>query len=166
MLTCVWGGVERWGGCNILCCPSPSWGWGHASGSRVSTMSQPLLPLSTLSLCILCSPVGSLKHRRNETLLRNVSLYYKILRNAFIAEVGVNKYCTYLKKWVVKKNYYIVKRNCCDLKVVLIHYLQIWACSSQIHSHRRSLVCGRGSWTVGASMSSLACHRNAESGKS
>lgn len=54
----------------------------------------------------------------------------------------------------------------CDLKDLLIHYLQIWACSSQIHSRRRSLVCGKGSWTVGGGMSSLACHQNAESGKS
>ena len=68
VLTCVWGGVEWGGGCNVLSCPGSSWGWGHAPRSGVPAVPQPLLTLPTLPLHILHGPVGTLTHKTSAAI--------------------------------------------------------------------------------------------------
>lgn len=73
-LTCVWGGVEWWGGCDVLSCPGSSWGWGHAPCPGVPAVPQPLLSLPTLPLCVLHGPVGTLTHTHTHRFVSHLQV--------------------------------------------------------------------------------------------
>lgn len=124
-----------------------SWCWppGCSSNPFISLISCPSLPITILS----CS-AGTLIDDTNQILssINKKDALFSLL------------YRTKNKVVAGQQNTLYFSHKHSNLN------LQTWACSSQIHNHRRNPDGGKDSWKAAVDKNNLVCHQNGVSGRS